>query len=88
MPVITGAAVYPENVLDAARAAGAVVDALDALSLAEQAGSSRAVNIVLMGHYAKNSGIAPEKWLAALEATVAPKFLEMNRRAFELGYRV
>ena len=86
MPVITGAAAYPANVLDGVRAKGAVVDALDALSLAEEAGSSRAVNIVLMGHFAREAGIAKEKWLAALEAVVAPKFLDMNRRAFDLGY--
>lgn len=36
------------------KAAGAKVDALDCLALAEEAGSSKAVNIVLMGrlsHY-------------------------------------
>ena len=86
MPVITGAASYPADILDTIRAAGADVDELDALSLAEQAGSAKAVNIVLMGRLAKTFGIAPEKWIDALRATVAPKFFEMNCRAFELGY--
>ena len=86
MPVITGAAAYPADVLEAAAARGASVDALDALRLAEEAGSPRTVNIVLMGHFARRSGIAEEKWLAALDAVVAPKFIEMNRRAFALGY--
>ena len=49
MPVIIGAAQYPENILDELTAKGVSIDALDALSLAEQAGSSKAVNIVLMG---------------------------------------
>lgn len=49
MPVITGAAKYPENLVEKMKATGAKVDALDCLALAEQAGSSKAVNIVLMG---------------------------------------
>ena len=86
MPVIIGAAQYPENVLDELREKGVSVDALDALSLAEQAGSSKAVNIVLMGKAAKYFDIPYERWITAIENTVAPKFIEMNKKAFELGY--
>lgn len=86
MPVIIGAAQYPDTVLDELTAKGVDVDALDALGLAEQAGSSKAVNIVLMGKAAKRFDIPYEKWIAAIENTVAPKFIEMNKKAFELGY--
>ena len=86
MPVIIGASEYPENVLDELTEKGVSVDALDALSLAEQAGSSKAVNIVLMGKAAKYFDIPYEKWITAIENTVAPKFVEMNKKAFELGY--
>ena len=86
MPVIIGAAQYPENVLDELTAKGVSVDALDALSLAEQAGSSKAVNIVLMGKAAKYFDIPKERWITAIENTVAPKFVEMNKKAFELGF--
>ncbi len=86
MPVIIGAAQYPENVLDELTSKGVSVDALDALSLAEQAGSSKAVNIVLMGKAAKYFDIPKERWITAIENTVAPKFVEMNKKAFELGY--
>ena len=86
MPVITGAAVYPENLVEKMRAAGAKVDALDCLALAEQAGSSKAVNIVLMGRFAKYLGIPEEKWIAAIEKVVPPKFTELNKKAFALGY--
>ena len=65
---------------------GAFVDAIDALSLAEEAGSSKAVNIVLMGKVAKQFGISYDKWITAIENTVAPKFVEMNKKAFDLGY--
>ena len=85
MPVIIGAAEYPENLLEKMNAAGLDVDALDALSLAEQAGSSKAVNIVLMGHLSRYFDFTEEEWMTALEQSVAPKFLEMNKKAFALG---
>ena len=86
MPVIIGAAECPENVLTELTEKGLNVDALDALSLAEQAGSSKAVNIVLMGKAASNFDIPYDSWIKAIENTVAPKFIEMNKKAFDLGY--
>ena len=85
MPVIIGAAEYPENLVEKMTAAGLDVDALDALALAEQAGSSKAVNLVLMGRMAKYFDFTEEEWLTAIEASVPPKFLEMNKKAFSLG---
>lgn len=86
MPVIIGAAEYPDGVLEELIAKGMQIDALDALSLAEQAGSSKAVNIVLMGRAAKRFDIPYESWIQAIENTVAPRFVEMNKTAFDLGY--
>ena len=53
MPVITGAAAYPDHLAEKMRGAGIDLDAIDALSLAREAGSSKAVNIVLMGRLSK-----------------------------------
>ena len=86
MPVIIGAAEYPENILDELTAKGVHIEALDALTLAEEAGSSKAVNIVLMGQLAKHFHIDYDKWISAIEQTVKPKFIELNKKAFELGY--
>lgn len=86
MPVVTGAAKYPEGVLDAIAAKGVQVLAVDALSLAEEAGSVKAVNVVLIGAMAKSLQQDPEVWLKAIEETVPSKFLEMNRKAFQLGF--
>ena len=86
MPVIIGAAEYPVNVISELTDKGLFVEELDALSLAEQAGSSKAVNIVLMGRAAKYFGIPYEKWIEAIEKTVKPSFVEMNKKAFDLGY--
>jgi len=85
MPVIIGAAEYPGDLVEKMQSAGIDVDAFDALSLAEQAGSPKAVNIVLMGHLSRNFDFTEEEWLTALEQSVAPKFLKMNKKAFTLG---
>ena len=85
MPVITGAAKYPEDLVEKMKAAGAKVDAMDCLSLAEEAGSSKAVNLVLMGRLSKYFGLPDEAWQEAIEAVVPEKFLELNKRAFALG---
>ncbi|MBQ8821168.1 MAG: indolepyruvate oxidoreductase subunit beta [Lachnospiraceae bacterium] len=85
MPVIIGAATYPENLIEKMKAAGADVDAIDALDLAMEAGSPKAVNLVLMGRLSKYFDASEEAWMEALEACVPPKFLELNKKAFTLG---
>lgn len=85
MPVIIGAAEYPENLLGKMREKGIDVDAIDALSLAEQAGSSKAVNLVLMGRLSGYFDFEAEEWLKAIESSVPEKFLELNKKAFQLG---
>ena len=86
MPVLTGAMNYPENLLAEIQKTGAKVDALDCLKLAEQAGSSKAVNLVLLGrlsHYFTD--ITQEAWQEAISECVPQKFLDLNRKAFDLG---
>ena len=85
MPVIIGAAEYPENLVQKMTDAGIDVDAFDALSLAEQAGSSKAVNIVLMGHLSRNFDFTEQEWLDAIAQSVPAKFLELNQKAFMMG---
>lgn len=85
MPVIISAAAYPEKLVEKMQAAGADIGAINALDLAMQAGSSKAVNLVLMGRLSKYFHATQEDWLEALEACVPPKFLELNKKAFALG---
>lgn len=87
MPVITGATEYPENIgnklsekLD--------IQLVDALSLAEEAGNFKAVNVVLIGVMAKSTDIPYEKWIETIKTTVPPKFLDVNLAAFNLGYKL
>lgn len=85
MPVITGAAEYPDGLVDGI-AAKAKVIAIDALSLSLEAGSAKAVNVVLIGVLARSSDISKEVWIQTIKDTVPAKFLELNLKAFELGY--
>ncbi|MGN1090317.1 MAG: 2-oxoacid:acceptor oxidoreductase family protein, partial [Huintestinicola sp.] len=85
MPVITGNAKYPADITAKIEALGIDVTALDALSLAEQAGTSKAVNVVLMGVLSHTLDFGDDIWNAALEQCVPAKVLEINKKAFELG---
>ena len=85
MPVIAGTASYPESLAEKLEALGIDVDALDALSLAEEAGNSKAVNLVLMGRLSRHFDFTEDEWMAAIEHSVPPKFLELNKKAFALG---
>lgn len=86
MPVITGAMKYPENIIEKIQQKISDITAFDALSCAKEAGTVKAVNIVLIGCFAKNSNVDKEIWIEAIKETVPPKFLDINLKAFELGY--
>ena len=85
MPVIMGSAQYPEDIAGKLRSLGVNLKLFDALHLAEQAGSAKATNVVLMGAVANAMDFSEEMWQKALEECVPPKFLELNRKAFALG---
>ncbi|GHV06834.1 indolepyruvate oxidoreductase [Clostridia bacterium] len=80
MPVLTGAASYPEY-----ESLNAKTVFVDALGLARQAGSVKAANIVMLGAAARFIGAKDELWQIALAECVKPKLLEINRAAFNLG---
>ena len=86
MPVVTGAQQYPQGLIEALRAKDVTVVAADALELAKQAGSVKAVNVVLIGVMASRTDISKDTWLETIKSTVPEKFIELNTKAFELGY--
>lgn len=85
MPVIIGAAEYPQNLAEKIADKGINIEAFDALSLAEEAGTSKAVNLVLLGRISKYFDFTDEEWMDAIEKSVPAKFLELNKKAFSLG---
>ncbi len=87
MPVITGAMKYPENI-ERKLSEKINLFSVDALSLANEAGNIKAVNVVLIGLLAKSLGFDKQVWLDTIAETVPSKFLEVNLKAFEKGYNL
>ncbi len=85
MPVITGAAKYPSDIPKHFAATGRDIKDVDALALAKEAGSAKAVNVVMMGMLSNKMEFTQENWTEALTQSVPEKFLEMNKKAFVLG---
>ena len=87
MPVILGAAEYPEDAVGFLEEHANKVVCLDALGIAEGCGSAKAVNTVLLGAVARELPFSKESWLKQIEETVKPKFIDLNKEAFEKGYQ-
>lgn len=87
MPVIIGAMEYPENIKEKLENKVDLVT-VDALKYAKEAGNIKAVNVVLIGVMAKSTDIPYENWVETIKTTVPPKFLDVNLKAFELGYNL
>lgn len=84
--VLTGQADYPEGVLEKIRVSTDNIISIDALSVARECGTTRAVNTVLIGILARLLDFPKEKWLASLENLIPERYLEANLKAFETGY--
>ncbi len=88
MPVITGVAQYPTEIIEKIKALDIDVIPVDALTLAEEAGNAKSSNVVLMGVLSTKMGFDDSLWQKALEECVPAKFLELNKKAFDLGKNI
>lgn len=86
MPVISGQAEYPENLMEKLKDRGIQMISLDALSLANQAGNAKTVNMVLLGVMAKYLGESENEWIRVIEKLVTQN-PDTNKRAFMSGYQ-
>ena len=85
MPVVMGQAKYPENIGETLAANAGKVKAFDALKIAEECGSVKAVNVVLLGAASNDLPFDEDAWIKVIEENVKPKFVDLNKKAFELG---
>ena len=85
MPVVMGQAKYPENIMEVLDANAGTVKAFDALKIAEDCGSVKAVNVVLLGAASRDLPFDEEAWIKVIEENVKPKFIDLNKKAFEMG---
>ena len=86
MPVITGAAEYPGELIEKMAALGVDVRAYDTLAIAREAGSEKASNVALIGLADRVLGFDGEILRQAVLACVPEKAREINARAFDLAY--
>ena len=87
MTVSTGLAQYPEGIIETLKEKHNLI-ALDAQKLAKELGNARVFNTIIVGVAAKQMDFAKEEWIKVIEATVPPKTVEINKKAFEAGWEL
>ncbi|MBQ3665678.1 MAG: indolepyruvate oxidoreductase subunit beta [Lachnospiraceae bacterium] len=85
MPVVMGAAQYPENILENL-AKKYKIYSIDAMAKAKELGNARVFNNIVLGMAAKHMQFTKDEWLKTIEKTVPPKTIEINKQAFLAGY--
>ena len=83
--VVTGAAQYPENIIENLEKEYNVYK-VNAMDEALKLGNSKVFNIIVLGVAAKHMDFSKEDWLSVIEKTVPAKTVEINKKAFLLGY--
>ncbi|MFQ9986150.1 MAG: indolepyruvate oxidoreductase subunit beta [Lachnospiraceae bacterium] len=87
MPVVIGAAEYPEDILETLEKKHRVLR-VNALEEAKKLGNQRTFNIIILGIAAQHMDFSKEDWLQVIEQTVPKKTVEVNKKAFEVGYQL
>lgn len=87
MPVVIGAAKYPEGIIEELEKEYRVYK-VDALDEARELGNTKVFNSVVLGIAANHMDIPYEDWITAIKETVPSKTIEVNRAAFDRGYRL
>lgn len=86
MPVISGVMAYPENILQKLLDIGVKTAAFNAEETAEKAGSVKSVNVAMIGKMASMLDIPKDVWINVIKQTVKAAFVDINIKAFTLGY--
>ena len=87
--VTTGKASYPpvDEILAPLRTRCNELKTLNATRLAAGLGAAQAMNVVMLGLISRYVPIRAELLLETLSETIPAKYLELNKRAFQLGQR-
>lgn len=84
-PVASGLATYPAEIDAQIKAAWPHVRPVDANALAQQAGTIKAANVVMLGAVSGALPFDPETWETVIRRVVPPKTVDVNLEAFRLG---
>lgn len=87
MPVVIGAATYPDDIIENLKDKYKVIS-VDAMKEAKAMGNPRVFNVIVLGMAAKHMEFSKEDWMEVIEKTVPPKTIEMNKKAFIHGYEM
>jgi len=85
MPVVMGAAQYPEGIIEELSSQYKVIS-VDALSKSRELGNTKTFNVIILGVAAKHMDFSIDEWNAVIEKVVKPQFVDINKKAFALGY--
>ncbi len=85
MTVVIGAQTYPEGIIEKL-SENHKLYTVDGGAVAKELGNSKVLNSVVLGLAAKYIGFSEEEWIKVLEATVPPKTIDINTKAFKAGY--
>lgn len=83
-PILIGKKDYPLNIIEFLKGRYDTT-VFKAAELAEEVGSIRTMNVILIGALIKAIGLEDINWREVLEETVKPQFVDMNMKAIELG---
>lgn len=87
MPVVIGAATYPENIIENLEKKYKVIR-IDAAFEAKKIGNSKTFNTIILGVAAQHMNFSKEEWFEVIEHTVPTKTIEINKKAFEIGFHL
>ena len=83
--VVTGVAEYPDNIIETLEKEHRVFT-VNATEEAKKLGNSRVFNMIVLGVAAQHMDFDKELWYQVIENTVPPKTIDINKKAFEVGY--
>lgn len=87
MPVVIGAASYPENIIEDLKK-DYTVYTVNATEESKKLGNPRVFNMIVLGIAAQHMDFTTEQWYDVIEHTVPPKTIEINKKAFDTGYQL
>ena len=87
MPVVIGNAEYPDHIIEDLEKEYKVYK-VDATEESRKLGNPRVFNLIVLGIAAQHMDFTKEQWYEVIEKTVPPKTIEINKKAFEVGFNL
>lgn len=86
--VSSGQATYPADALERLQRRFSRLVYVDAVAVGEKLCDTRVANVVLLGAMSTALSLSQESWAEAITQCVKPRFVDINRKAFEEGRKL